>query len=93
MSEDSAERLVRLALAAAGVDADVATVRKAELSIREYYGGARVYIRRSESLGKATRFATALASGASVAAASKAAGITSSWGCRLGARAWKLTEW
>lgn len=83
-----AAKVVRAILDAQGVKADVATVRRLELHIREQFGGERFYIGKPTSLGKAARLAAAVAGGQSPERAIRQARISRAWGFRLFSRRW-----
>lgn len=58
-------------------------LRQVEAELRQVWGGARVYVCKEPSAGKALRLATVLAGGGTVREAFRVAGCGSSWGYRL----------
>ena len=82
MSEDIISSCV-VRLAACKTPDDV---RKAEIELRQQWGGAEVYIKKVQSLQKAQRICAVIAAGLTMSEAFDAAGVSRATGYRLVSR-------
>lgn len=90
MGKDVLDELVRQILAAAP-EIPRGAAETAAQRIRQDWGGARVYIKKAPSVGKAFGLGTALAAGVPLAQAFAEVGVTDRHGRRLLKRRWPIT--